>query len=292
MLMLIHRPRGDPGEPRRPATCSAMRVRDAAAPRRQVGLRRSTWTGKILVAGRSTGAAAVHPHRVEHAPGRRLPRPSSWPEGRHSDLLDGAPDPADRGAPTDAGRDQRRGRGRTAPRLRPGRPRATTVTRSSRTRRSCEKRAGVGAEGRHVIRGRRVRARGCSRRAQLEARPTSVVAATGDDEDNLRDRRCSRSRSSPCPACSRVNHPDERVAVHRAVGRGRWRSRRRTSSRRWWRKRSRSATSSACCRSSGRDLDRRAGRSRPTRLSAGRPCTELRLPPDATIVAIIRETTS
>ena len=56
-----------------------------------------------------------------------------------------------------------------------------------------------------------------------------VVAATGDDEDNLVTSLLAKQEFAVPRVLARVNHPEQRVAVQRAVGRGRRRSRRRTS---------------------------------------------------------------
>ena len=170
--------------------------------------------GKILVAGVDRGGKGFIPVAS-----------STFQEGDYAavvvqkDALEtprGTP-ATDGGALTDARRDQRRRRGRTAPRVGPGEPRPHRHADRAGSRRPRD-RQGVGAAGRPHDR-RRVRALG---------------AREGPAQHRRRGRRLDRGRrGQPRHRAARQagvrrsagagpGEPSrQRVAVHRAVGRGR-----------------------------------------------------------------------
>ena len=143
-----------------------------------------------------------------------------------------------------------------------------------------------GRRGR-VARRRRVRSRRRCAQAGLE-RCDVVVAATGDDEDNLVDlaarqagvRRAARHRAR--------QSPEERVAVQRELGRRPLACRRRTSSPRSSKKRCRSGGSCASCSSRAATSGSSRSRSPTNAPVVDQAIRDLDIPRDATIVAVVR----
>ena len=117
-----------------------------------------------------------------------------------------------------------------------------------------------------------------------------VVAATGDDEDNLVMSLLAKQEFARAPRDRPGEPPQEPVAVQRDAGASTSRCRRRTSSPRWSRRRCRSAASCACSSS-------RAARSGLVEVTLAEDCPgrrharsrDIDIPRDATIVAVVRD---
>ena len=169
---------------------------------------RAQRAGPVLADGRHPARRGPHRHRRRRRPGGR--RRSSFMAA--TDALDALPERLEPGRTTDdAGRHRRRRQRRPVHRQRPGRWPATTCCSSSRTRawsavrrRPCTGPRGEGGS----IEWRTADA--CEVTSLREAdigEVDVVVAATGDDEDNLVISLLAKQEFAVPRVVARVNHP-------------------------------------------------------------------------------------
>ena len=186
-----------------------------------------SWSPACLAGGGGFIPTAEH-----HAAGGRLPHRDRGTRTA-MDLLDELLAPPS-GARTDEGRRHGGGRGRAPPRRGPRRawPRRHADRAGSR---DWSRSSRVGGPGVHVMLGDALRAVG-ARGGATWPRPRSWWPRPGDDEDNLVTSLLAKQEFA-VPARARPREPpEERVALHRAVGRGRGGLARRTSSPPWSRR--------------------------------------------------------